>query len=165
MSRGPKPFRPTEEQRRLVRAMVLADIPIDRMRLRMVNETTLRFPDHETFSRAFARELAEAKEDVATAITNGFIANATRNGSLKAQMFFLERRAGWVRPNAPARPEANDPQRHIHFHAGAAGTEQPAVDAIGLERSRRVAGLIAQLAGPPADRGGVPSPLGGEASD
>ena len=85
---GRKPFTPTEEQRRTVRAMAGFGVPQDDIAL--VLRTTSR-----TMRKWFRDELDVAAVEANARVAQCLFQQATTPGSIAATIFWLKARAGW----------------------------------------------------------------------
>ena len=85
---GRKPFAPTEDQRRMVRAMAGFGVPHDDIALIVkCSPPTLR--------KRFRHELDVATIEVNTRVAQTLYQQATTPGNIAATIFWLKARAGW----------------------------------------------------------------------
>ncbi len=82
------PFKPTEEQRRTVRAMSGYGVPQDDI-------ATLLEIDPKTLRKHFRRELERGSIEATAKVGQSLFRMATEGNSVAAAIFWMKARAGW----------------------------------------------------------------------
>jgi hypothetical protein len=91
---GRPAFRPTDEQRRQVEAMVGFGIPEDQLCLLIINPQTNKPIDEKTLRRHFRDEIDRGQVKANAAVAQSLYRAAT-SGNVTAQIFWMKTRVGW----------------------------------------------------------------------
>ncbi|EEA00133.1 hypothetical protein BH160DRAFT_4545 [Burkholderia sp. H160] len=115
MQRGKPRFEATDEQRELVRALLLCGVQVTKLCRHVINPRTGRPVNYRTLTRVFRTEIETAVEDAnAAVVTNLYrIATSPKESApvVAAAIFWLRTKGGWrYADGTPLREEAGDTQ-------------------------------------------------------
>lgn len=90
---GRPSFKPTDEQRKTVRAMVAYGVPLD-------DVSSVIGIDRKTLSKHFPEEIANAAAEANAKVAQALYRQAVDQGNTTAQIFWLKTKAGWKETQA-----------------------------------------------------------------
>ncbi|MGF6954736.1 hypothetical protein [Paraburkholderia youngii] len=114
MQRGKPRFEATDEQRQIVRSLVMNGVPVMKLCRHVINPRTGRPVNYRTLARVFRTEIETAVEDAnAAVVTNLYrIATSPKESApvVAAIIFWLRCKAGWrYADEAPPPAQTDEP--------------------------------------------------------